>query len=199
MFVSFEGVDGSGKSTQVELLASALRAEGREVVVTREPGGTDVGELVREIVLKGPEMTPLAEAALFAASRAELVATVIRPALERGADVICDRYVDSSLAYQGIARGIGVHDVLELNLHAVQNVLPDFTVLLVVDADAAAARAGATDRLERESSGFRRRVVEAYDELARMYPERIVRFDGTLPVEELATKIAGRLRVELVQ
>lgn len=199
MFVSFEGVDGSGKSTQVELLASALRAEGREVVVTREPGGTDVGELVREIVLKGPEMTPLAEAALFAASRAELVATVIRPALERGADVICDRYVDSSLAYQGIARGIGVHYVLELNLHAVQNVLPDFTVLLVVDADAAAARAGATDRLERESSGFRRRVVEAYDELARMYPERIVRFDGTLPVEELATKIAGRLRVELVQ
>lgn len=199
MFVSFEGVDGSGKSTQVELIAATLRAEGREVVVAREPGGTEVGELVREVVLKGPEMTPLAEAALFAASRAELVATVIKPALERGADVICDRYVDSSLAYQGIARGIGVHDVLELNLHAVQNVMPDLTALLVIDVDEAAARAGATDRLERESSGFRRRVVEAYDELARMYPDRIVPFDGALPPEELATQIAGRLGVELVQ
>ena len=197
--MSFEGVDGSGKSTQVDLLASALRADGREVVVTREPGGTEVGELVREVVLKGPEMTPLAEAALFAASRAELVATVIKPALERGADVICDRYVDSSLAYQGIARGIGVDDVLALNLHATQNVMPDLTVLLVVNADEAAARAGATDRLERESAAFRRRVAAAYDELARLYPERIVAFDGTLPPAELAAQITGRLRAELVR
>jgi dTMP kinase len=191
VFISFEGVDGSGKSTQVELLASVLRAEGREVVVTREPGGTAVGEGVRDLVLTGPEMTPLAEAALFAASRAELVATVIKPALERSADVICDRYVDSSLAYQGIARGIGVEDVLELNLHAIQNLMPDVTVLLVVDPDEAAARAGATDRLERESGAFRRRVAKAYDELARMYPARIVAFDGTQPPEQLAEEVRG--------
>ncbi|MFL5910379.1 MAG: dTMP kinase, partial [Gaiellaceae bacterium] len=130
--MTFEGVDGSGKSTQAELLRDALAADGREVVLTREPGGTEVGERVRELVLNGPDMTPWAEAALFAAARAELVATVIRPALERGADVIADRYVDSSLAYQGIARGVGVDHVLELNLHVVQHLMPDLTVLLLL-------------------------------------------------------------------
>ena len=108
MFVTFEGVDGSGKSTQAELLRDALVAEGREAILTREPGGTELGERARELVLNGPTMTPWAEAALFAAARAELVARIILPALERGADVISDRYVDSSLAYQGIARGIGI-------------------------------------------------------------------------------------------
>jgi dTMP kinase len=189
VFISFEGIDGSGKSTQVELLAAALRAEGREVVVTREPGGTELGELVRALVLKGPHMTPRAEATLFAASRAELVATVIRPALERGADVICDRYVDSSLAYQGIARGIGIDDVLELNLHATQGLLPDRTVLLLVDPEHAARRGGATDRLEREGRALQARVAAAYAELAELYPERIVALDGTRPPAELAAEI----------
>jgi dTMP kinase len=189
VFISFEGIDGSGKSTQVELLAAALRAEGREVVVTREPGGTELGELVRALVLKGPHMTPRAEATLFAASRAELVAIVIRPALERGADVICDRYVDSSLAYQGIARGIGIDDVLELNLHATQGLLPDRTVLLLVDPEHAARRGGATDRLEREGRALQARVAAAYAELAELYPERIVALDGTRPPAELAAEI----------
>jgi len=189
MFVSFEGVDRSGKSTQVERLAAALRADGREVVVTREPGGTELGELVRELVLKGPPMTPFAEAALFAASRAEHVAELIAPALERGAVVVCDRFVDSSLAYQGIARGLGVEDVLELNLHATRGLLPDLTVLLLVDPDEAAGRSGAPDRLEREGRGLQARVAEAYAELAQLYPERIVAFDGTLAPADLAEEI----------
>ena len=194
MFVTFEGVDGSGKSTQVELLRDALRAEGREVVLTREPGGTELGERARELVLNGPAMTPWAEAALFAAARAELVARIILPALERGADVISDRYVDSSLAYQGIARGIGIEHVLELNLHVVQGLMPDLTVLLLLDLDEAARRSGATDRLEREGAGFRARVDEAYRELASLFPERIVALDGSLPRAELSGLVREALR-----
>jgi dTMP kinase len=194
MFVTFEGVDGSGKSTQVELLRDALRAEGREVVLTREPGGTELGERARELVLNGPAMTPWAEAALFAAARAELVARIILPALDRGADVVSDRYVDSSLAYQGIARGIGIEHVLELNLHVVQGLMPDLTVLLLLDPSEAARRSGATDRLEREGADFRARVDEAYRELASLFPERIVALDGALPPLELAEHVRAALR-----
>jgi dTMP kinase len=194
VFVTFEGVDGSGKSTQAELLRDALAAEGREVVLTREPGGTELGERARELVLNGPAMTPWAEAALFAAARAELVARVILPALDRGADVVSDRYIDSSLAYQGIARGIGVEHVLELNLHVVQGLMPDLTVLLLLDPDEAGRRSGATDRLEREGAGFRARVDAAYRELAERFPDRIVALDGGRPAGELAEVIRERLR-----
>jgi dTMP kinase len=194
VFLTFEGVDGSGKSTQAELLRDALAAEGREVVLTREPGGTEIGERVRGLVLNGPDMTPWAEAALFAAARAELVATVIRPALDRGADVIADRYVDSSLAYQGIARGVGVEHVLELNLHVVQGLMPDLTFLLLLDPSEAAHRAGETDRLEREGADFRARVGAAYRELAERYPSRIVVVDAGRPAGELAEVILERLR-----
>lgn len=194
MFVTFEGVDGAGKSTQAELLRDVLAAEGREVVLTREPGGTEVGERVRELVLDGPEMTPWAEAALFAAARAELVATVVRPALERGADVIADRYVDSSLAYQGVARGVGVEHVLELNLHVVQGLMPDLTVLLLLDPAAAGRRVATPDRLEREGADFHRRVDAAYRELAERFPERIVALDGACSPDELSALIRERLR-----
>ena len=194
MFVTFEGVDGSGKSTQAELLRDALVAEGREAILTREPGGTELGERARDLVLNGPAMTPWAEAALFAAARAELVARIILPALERGADVISDRYVDSSLAYQGIARGIGIEHVLELNLHVVQGLMPDFTILLLLDPDEAARRSGATDRLEREGEEFRARVDEAYRELAAIFPERIVALDGSLPPTELSGLVREALR-----
>src|SRR5712691_3320285 len=140
MFVTFEGVDGSGKTTQAELLAAHLSGQGGEVVATREPGGTPLGERVRELLLEGEPVSSWAEAALFAAARAELVEGVIRPALERGADVVCDRYVDSSLAYQGVARRLGVPQVLELNLIAVGHLLPDRTFVLAVDPHVADCR-----------------------------------------------------------
>ena len=195
MFVTFEGLDGSGKTTQIDLLRAKLEAEGRAVVVTREPGGTALGELIRPVVLEGPEMAPWPEAALFAAARAQLVTEVIRPALARGADVVCDRYVDSSLAYQGIARGLGLERVLELNLDAVGGLLPDKTFLLVVEARAAAGRVGdSPDRIERESATFQERVAAAYLELAERWPDRITVLDGTLPAGRLSEQIHGALR-----
>jgi dTMP kinase len=195
MFVTFEGLDGSGKTTVVERLRAMLEDEGREVVATREPGGTDLGERVRELLLNGSELTPWAEAALFAAARAELVERVIRPALERGADVLSDRYVDSSLAYQGIARGLGVERVLQLNLAAIGGLMPDRTVLLLVDPAEARRRAGsASDRIEREGDQFQEKVDGAYRELATMFPDRVVAVDATAPLDKLAERIRGELR-----
>ena len=195
MFVSFEGLDGSGKTTQVELLRAALEREGREVIATREPGGTPLGEELRRLLLHAEDMSPWAEAALFAAARAELVHRVIRPALHRGADVLCDRFVDSSLAYQGIARGLGVERVLELNLAAVEGLLPDRTFLLLLEPEDSLTRLGRKlDRLEREEGGFRERVDAAYRELARLYPDRIVALDGARPADQIAEAILGELR-----
>jgi dTMP kinase len=194
MFVTFEGLDGSGKSTQAELLRTRLERSGRDVVPTREPGGTPVGEAVRQLVLQGADMTPWAEAALFAAARAEHVARVIRPALDRGADVVCDRYIDSSLAYQGAARGLGVDEVLELNLRVTGGLLPDRTFLLLVDPEVGAARLGETlDRIEREGLEFLRLVDLGYRALVERFPERIVALDGSLDREEIAERIAASL------
>jgi dTMP kinase len=196
MFVTFEGLDGSGKTTQVELLKKHLEREGREVVTTREPGGTEVGEHIRNVVLHlDHPVVPWAEAALFAAARAQLVAEVIRPALERGAVVLCDRYVDSSLAYQGIARGLGVDPVLELNLRATGDLLPDRTFLLLVDPEESRRRGGDTrDRIEREDDDFVRQVDAAYRALAELFPSRILAVDGSLDPVELAETIRGQLR-----
>ena len=196
MFVTFEGLDGAGKSTQVELLREYLESAGREVVATREPGGTPLGERVRSLLLDtSDDLSPWAETALFAAARAELVERVIRPALERGADVVCDRFVDSSLAYQGIARGLGVDPVLELNLHATGGLLPDRTFLLLADPDASSRRLrGDLDRIEREGGDFRARVDLAYRELAQRFPRRIVVVEETGGPEEIGERIRGELR-----
>src|SRR5579875_833549 len=194
VFVSFEGADGSGKSTQASLLRDALAVDGREVVLTREPGGTELGERVRELLLDGPSMGAWAEAALFAASRAQHVEEVIRPALARGAAVVCDRYVDSSLAYQGIARGLGVDEVLELNLRVTGGLLPDITFLLLLDPAVAASRRRGADRLEREGEPLQARVDAAYRELAGRFPDRIVAVDGDREPETIREEILERLR-----
>jgi dTMP kinase len=195
MFVSFEGLDGSGKTTQVERLRAALEADGREVVTAREPGGTELGERIRELVLHGDEMTAWSEALLYAAARAELVAEVIEPALARGADVLLDRYLDSSVVYQGIARGLGLEEVLELNLLAVGGLLPDRTFVLAVEAGRALRRVGeGPDRIEREDAGFHATVAEGYERLVALYPERVVLLDGTLDPETIAARIVDELR-----
>ena len=188
--MTFEGIDGSGKSTQAALLADWVRGQGHEVVAVREPGGTPLGERIRELLLDGPEMTAWAEAALFAAARAELAGRVILPALDLGAWVICDRYVDSSLAYQGAARGLGVDAVRDLNAAATGGLLPDRTFVLLVDPEVALGRRGARpDRIEREDADFVRRVDRGYRDLAAASPERIVVLDGSLPPEELAERV----------
>ena len=194
MFVTFEGLDGSGTTTQAELLRRHLEEAGRDVVTTREPGGTELGEQVRDLVLHGPDVSPWAEAALFAAARAELVAQVIQPALERGAEVVCDRYLDSSLAYQGIARGLGVDRVLALNIDAIRGILPDVTFLLLVDPEEARRRSGPpADRIEREGDDFLRAVDEAYRELGSIFAGRIVTLDASKPAEEVAKEVRDQL------
>ncbi len=195
MFVTFEGLDGSGKSTQAERLRVRLEADGEDVVSTREPGGTELGEQVRDLVLHGGHVTPWAEALLYAAARAQHVEEVIGPALARGASVICDRYVDSSVAYQGVARGLGLERVLDLNLAAVGGLQPDRTFLLLLDpADIAGRLKGEHDRLEREDRAFHARADEGYRELAKRFPDRIVILDGSRPADELAEEVHAALR-----
>ena len=194
--IAFEGVEGAGKSTQLELLRRALEGRGgppagREVVVTREPGGTPVGERVRALLLDpAVELHPRAEALLFAAARAELVEAVIRPALERGAVVLCDRYLDSSLAYQGGARGLGRGPVTEVNRFATGGLVPDLVVLLDLDpASGLRRRAGELDRIEAQDLAFHRRVRQAFCNLAAADPGRFAVIDAAAPVQEVAARV----------
>jgi dTMP kinase len=198
MFVTFEGVDWSGKSTQAELLAEWLRAQGREVVSTREPGGIPVAEAIRDLVLHGDDMAPWTEAALYAAARAEHAAAVVRPALERGAIVVCDRYLDSSVAYQGTGRGLGEERVRELSLLVTGGLLPDRTFIVLLDPEQALARAGEHhDRIEREGPEFMRTVDAGYRAIAAAEPERVVAVDGSRPAEEIAEEIREHVRALL--
>ena len=192
LFVTFEGIDRSGKTTQARLLAEAL---GPDAVAVREPGGTPLGERVREI-LKDPqgEIGAHAEALLFAAARAELCRQVIRPAIDEGRVVVSDRFVDSSLAYQGAARGLGADEVLRINRWATEGLAPDLTIYLAIDPRAAAARAGQTDRFEEEGAELQTLVHDAYEELAAAEPGRIRRVDANRPSDEVHADV-----VELVE
>ncbi|HTC81778.1 MAG TPA: dTMP kinase [Acidimicrobiia bacterium] len=187
-FIVLEGGDGCGKSTQAGILVARLRELGREVVATREPGATEAGAAIRALVLGGGDLDPRAEALLIAADRAEHVARVIRPALERGAVVVSDRYVPSSLAYQGVARGLGVEAVARLSEWATGGLVPDLVVVLDVDPPAAAGRrAGPQDRIEREPDEFRALVLQAYRDLAGRFGWTLL--DGTAPVDVVAEQI----------
>jgi dTMP kinase len=191
----FEGGEGAGKSTQAKLLAVALRAAGREVIETREPGGTPAAESMRRILLDPelPDVGVRSEALLFAAARGDHVRAVIRPALAAGAVVVCDRYVDSSLAYQGVARGLGVDEVRNLNLWAIEGLLPQLTVVLDVDPQVGLGRAGAPDRLEREPLVFHQEVAKAFRDLAAEQPARYLVLDAHSDREVLATSILARV------
>lgn len=198
LFITLEGGDGSGKSTQAAELESWLRGQGREVVRTREPGGTEVGVEIREIVLhhRG-DIAPRAEALLYAADRAHHIATKVRPALERGDVVLQDRYVDSSVAYQGAGRDLGIDEVRELSAWATGGLVPDLTILLDLDEDAARLRLDSArtrfDRLENEVSSFHRRVRKVYLELAEAEPERFLVLDATDAIGTLAESIRSRV------
>jgi len=183
LFITFEGIDRSGKTTQAGLLVDAL---GDEALGVREPGGTRAGERVRAI-LKDPSvsLSPEAEALLFAAARSELVADVILPALDEGKVVVSDRFLDSSLAYQGGARGLGMEDVERVNDFAVRGLQPDLTFLLELSPEDAAARAGASDRFEEEGAELQEAVGAAYERLVRSDPERWRRIDATRSPDEV--------------
>jgi dTMP kinase len=196
LFVVFEGVEGSGKGTQIERAAAFLRERGCDVLVTREPGGTEVGEALRELLLSVDtgRLEPRAEALLFAAARAQHVATVIRPALAEGKVVLCDRYVDSSLAYQGWGRGLGEQDVLTLNVWATQGLFPDLVILLHLEPEEGLRRIGrAPDRIEAEGPGFLDKVSDAYLRIAEEHPERFVVVDAGRPEEEVAAAVREAL------
>jgi dTMP kinase len=197
VFVAFEGGEGVGKSTQIELLATSLRAAGRQVTVTHEPGATSIGAGIRELLLHDDEpLTARAEALLFAADRAHHVDTVIKPALDAGEIVLTDRYVDSSIAYQGVGRQLAVDEVQRLSRWATGGLAPDLTVLLDLPAAAGIARArdrGVSDKLERESLAFHEQVRTAFRALAEAEPRRYLVVDATLPPDRIAAVVLGKV------
>lgn len=187
MFVSLEGIDGSGKSTQARLLAEAL---GPETLLIREPGGTEAAERIREL-LADPALAldSFAELLLFSAARADLIARVIRPAIETGADIVADRFADSSIAYQGGARGLGTSHVLSLTDTVIDGLWPDLTVLLRVDPEIGLGRADGDDRFESEGLELQRAVAEAYEEIAQIASDRVVVVDGEGSVDEVHARV----------
>lgn len=192
LFVAFEGGEGAGKSTQVAMLADTLRERGWDVVCTREPGGTPTAEAIREVLLEVTDepMAGRCEVLLFAAARADHAAAVIRPALERGAVVLCDRYIDSSLAYQGAARGFGVADVGAISAWATEELVPDLTVLLDVDPGLGLARAKDGNRMEEESLRFHEEVRQEFLDLAGRAPQRYLVVAADRPAQDIAAQIS---------
>ena len=202
VFITMEGPDGAGKSTQIELLSQYLQTRGYDVVLTREPGGTDISEAIREVILKKEytKMGHMTELLLYAAARAQLVEEVIKPALLSGKAVICDRFVDSSAVYQGLGRELGVDKVYGINEYALAGISPDLTIFIDLEAEEGLKRKkdqSELDRMEMESLAFHQRVVEGYRQLAKLDPERIFKVDGSLPIEDISTLIITEVKNRL--
>jgi dTMP kinase len=195
VFISLEGIDGSGKSTQAKLLAEAL---GPETLLIREPGGTEAAERIRGL-LADPELAldPLAELLLFLAARADLTAREIRPAIDAGRNVVCDRFADSSVAYQGAARGLGVGEVISLTDAATEGLWPDLTLLLRVDPEVGLGRAEGDDRFESEGLDLQRAVANAYEEIAKIASDRVVVLDGEGTVEAVHERVIEAVRIRV--
>lgn len=196
LFITFEGGDGSGKTTQINLLATWLESRGKTVVLTREPGGTDLGVELRDIILhRAGFIAPRAEALLYAADRSHHIHTLVKPALDRGDIVLQDRYLDSSVAYQGAGRVLDPDEVRELSLWGTERLMPELTVLIDVPASVARARMAKTerkyDRLEAEAEDFHTRVRESYLALAAAEPNRFLVVDGERPIQEIHEVIVG--------
>lgn len=203
LFISMEGPDGAGKSTQIELLRAYLADKGYEIVITREPGGTVISEAIRQLILNKEyvEMCSNTELLLYAAARAQLVDEVIRPALEAGKAVICDRFVESSVVYQGIARGMGIDTVYAVNEYALDGLRPQLTILLDLDAEEGLRRKknqAELDRMEAEGLEFHRKVAEGYRMLAEREKQRIMRISATLPKEEIHAKIVLAIEEQIL-
>ena len=195
LFIVFEGGDGAGKTTQIEKLAEFLRSKNREVLVTREPGGTVMGKSIRDWLLEQTEVEvdPKSEALLFAADRAHHMQTLIRPALAASKIVIGDRHIDSSVAYQGVARNLGIENIKNISLWAVDGILPNLIIVLDIDVEVGQSRLNRKDRLDRESKEFHEKVNKAYLELAAMNPEKYLVIDAQLPIDEIARQIQDRV------
>jgi dTMP kinase len=196
VFITFEGVEGAGKTTQIARLAASLQQSGHEVCVTREPGGDALAEAVRNLLLH-QEMTPRAELLLFLAARAQNVERVVRPHLEAGGVVLCDRFTDSSLAYQGVARGLGRDTVDQLNVFATGGLVPDLTVLLDLPPEIGLARQSDHNRMEAEALAFHQAVREGFLSEARRDPARFSVLDAMLPIEDLHHRILERTQTVL--
>lgn len=198
-FITFEGCEGVGKSRQIHMLEEYLKKNKISYYLTREPGGTTVSEQIRSVILDGKNvsMTDECEALLYAAARVQLLKEVIGPRLEKGELVLCDRYVDSSLAYQGYARGLGVEFVEKINDYAVKNFMPDYTVFLNLPPEQAFARKGGADsgdRLELSGMEFHKKVYEGYVDLSKKYPERFIVIDASGEREQTHQKVIDALK-----
>lgn len=202
-FITFEGPDGSGKSTQFKLLAAYLREQGYDVLATREPGGTAIGEQIRQVLhsLDNKEMHPRAEILLYCASRAQLVHQVIRPHLDKGGVVLCDRYADSTLAYQGYGRGLNLYVLRIILGFATGGLKPDLTIYLDIDCEEGLRRrqasGGEWNRMDEQTLEFHRRVRQGYLALTQMEPHRWVVIDGARPVESVAADIQAIVEARL--
>ncbi len=195
LFITLEGPEGSGKTSAINKVKEILESEGHEIVMTREPGGTAISEQIREVILnkENTSMDPRTEALLYAASRRQHLVEKIWPSVKEGKIVICDRYLDSSLAYQGFARNLGIEDILKINMYATENTFPDLTLLFDLDPEIGLGRINAdknreVNRLDLEKLSFHKAVREGYLKLAKMYPERFVIIDASKSKEEVVAQ-----------